>query len=162
MARQVKRKYFADQRIQDADTRKVVELMGDHCFYGGIETTVRHLMESGNGHGPPVYQYMFNHQGSFQLMDSFMPYWKLMAKTIVSISTGINLFSQNLGVGHADELPLLFQPHEIPYRYRYARFVLVMHVYCTYSLRIRVGEFKCAYSTRTEFSIAYTRTYKIA
>ncbi len=121
MAKKIKRHYFGSATLPQAPFKKFIQMMGDHCFYGGIELTVRGIL-SHPVHAP-VYQYIYSHLGSFTVADGFLlPPWKFVMKSLSRYSNfnhcantasanrrrfsryiGLDLFNRNLGVGHAGE-----------------------------------------------------------
>ncbi len=67
--------------MSQAPFKKFIQLMGDHCFYGGIELTVRAML-SHPDHSP-IYQYLYSHRGSFTVTDGFLlPPWKFIVKSL--------------------------------------------------------------------------------
>ena len=61
--------------------------------------------------GPyPIYHYMYDHIGTITMAEGIMyPQWQIILK-VIACYFGLDLWSMNLGVGHGDELFLMFKP----------------------------------------------------
>ena len=69
--------------------------------------------------GPyPIYHYMYDHVGTITMAEGILyPPWRIVLKLIASYYFGLELWPINLGVGHGDELFLLFKPVKVDENY---------------------------------------------
>ena len=64
---------------------------------------------------PPVYEYMYSYDGSLTTIDPFiLTPTKLKLKLLTKYFLDYDIFDQDFGVSHADELFLMFRPHLLP------------------------------------------------
>ena len=88
------------------------EIFGDILFTAPADITVK--MISSCEDAPPVFHYIYNHQGPISLYDVMsLPYWKMVFKTLCLVF-GFNLFQKDQGVCHFDEIFLMFKANLIP------------------------------------------------
>eukprot|EP00095_Tigriopus_kingsejongensis_P012028 maker-scaffold593_size129216-snap-gene-0.28 protein:Tk12028 transcript:maker-scaffold593_size129216-snap-gene-0.28-mRNA-1 annotation:"acetylcholinesterase " len=112
LARQVKKFYFGEDPISNDKIPEYANMMGDHMFYSGVDQTIKLLAETNDF---PVYQYMYSYRGSFTTVDPFvLPEWQFRIKLALKYYLDVDIWNQDLGVSHADELFIMFQPHILP------------------------------------------------
>lgn len=113
LARRVRKFYFGDNPISLDMIKEYANMMGDHMFISGVDQTIK-LLSKTNDY--PVYQYMYSHKGSFTTVDPFvLPEWQFLLKVGLKYYFDIDIWNQGLGVSHADELFIMFQPHILPW-----------------------------------------------
>jgi len=108
-------KYFGSKRFSGKGevSESLVNMMGDALFTAPVDITTK--MITAHKDAPPVYQYVYNHQGrvSFYELISF-PIWKLAVK-FTSLAFGFDLFKSCAGVCHGDELFMMFKMNILPF-----------------------------------------------
>ena len=112
MAANIKNLYFGNAEISKETVQKFIKLSGDHMFFGGTEIVVREMEKSGT----KVYRYMYSHRGSITLVDTFLLNTAaFMGKLLMHYLTGYKLMDYQFGTCHADEMFVMFQPHQMPF-----------------------------------------------
>ncbi len=97
---------------REGSFKKLEEIAADVHFNAIGVKTARLLAKHSNS---PVYEYLYEHQGSTSLMDfTLMPRLKVLGK-IVGRLFGQDWFYEPVGVAHCDELMLLFEWHLLPF-----------------------------------------------
>lgn len=90
----------------------LVRMYGDLLFTAPADWLVK--LVAGGPDPPPVYHYLYSHQGPVSLYDILvLPPWKLGLQ-LLGLPLGLNLFSPRSGVCHGDELFILFKAALLP------------------------------------------------
>jgi len=108
------KKHFGNFRFsaegEAADT--LVEMYGDILFAAPADIAAK--MITTHKDAPPLYHYMYNHQGPLSLYDILsLPPWRMFIK-MTSLIFGFDLFKSSDGVCHGDELFMMFKAHALP------------------------------------------------
>jgi len=109
------KKHFGDLRFSSNGkaSEKLVQMYGDVVFTGPADLATKLI--TANKDAPPVYQYVYNHQGPLSLYDVLaMPPWKSLIK-LTSLTLGFDLFKSTSGVCHGDELFMMFTAGALPF-----------------------------------------------
>jgi len=109
------KKHFGSLRFSSTGeaSEKLVEMYGDIVFTGPADMAAK--MIAAHEDVPPVYQYVYNHQGPLSLYDILAnPPWKSAVK-LTSLLLGLNLFKSRSGVCHGDELFIMFKAGALPF-----------------------------------------------
>jgi len=114
LCQQYRRKHFGDRPWsgdgQSGDA--LVRMYGDLLFHAPADHLVKALTK--DAEQPPVFHYLYSHQGPLSLYDLFnLRPWQLATK-IIGMKLGFDIFPSCDGVCHADELFMMFKPHAIP------------------------------------------------
>jgi len=93
-------------------SKTLVEMYGDLLFTAPADITAK--MITAHDDSPPLYHYIYNHQGPLSLFDIMtLSPWKLAVK-LISLALGFDFFKTCCGVCHADELFMMFKAHALP------------------------------------------------
>lgn len=90
----------------------IVKMYGDLLFTAPADLLVQALTQDTDS--PPVYHYIYSHQGPISLFDMFkLRPWQFGLK-VLGMMVGLDLYPSTDGVCHADELFMMFKPHSLP------------------------------------------------
>ena len=111
MAKTIKELYFGQDPISADSIFQFIKLSGDHYYYGGTESVVKHLVQTNPN---PTYRYLYSHRGTFTSVDLFLlNQYVFGIKLLVNYYTGWKMLDFNFGVCHSDELFVMFKPHAL-------------------------------------------------
>ena len=104
-----KMRFSAEGKASEA----LVEMYGDLLFTAPADIVAK--MITAHEDAPPLYQYVYNHQGPLSLYDLIsLPPWKLLVK-LTSLGLGFDFFKSSDGVCHGDELFMMFKANIFPF-----------------------------------------------
>ena len=115
ICREYLKKHFGELRFSSTGkaSEKLVQMYGDVVFTGPADHATKLITEHKDA--PPVYQYVYNHQGPLSLYDVMaLPPWKSLIK-LTSLTLGFDLFKSASGVCHGDELFMMFTAAALPF-----------------------------------------------
>ena len=91
----------------------LVRMYGDMMFTHPADLVTR--MMAGQEDSPPIYQYIYNHQGYYSLYDIIAKKpWQLYLKA-VGLILGLPWLKSSDGVCHGDELFMMFKGEQRPF-----------------------------------------------
>jgi len=108
------KKHFGDLRFsaEGKSSEALVQMYGDILFTAPADLAAK--MITAHKDAPPLYHYVYNHQGCLSLYDLIsLPPWKTLVK-LTSLALGFDLFKSSDGVCHGDELFLMFKANILP------------------------------------------------
>eukprot|EP00092_Neocalanus_flemingeri_P071935 GFUD01088443.1.p1 GENE.GFUD01088443.1~~GFUD01088443.1.p1 ORF type:complete len:306 (-),score=76.68 GFUD01088443.1:461-1378(-) len=109
------KKKFGNMRFSPLEkaAEAFVEITGDMLFTAPADITAKMITDHKDA--PPLYHYVYNHQGTLSLYDLIaLPLWKTFLR-LTSLVLGFDYFRSSTGVCHYDELFLMFKANILPF-----------------------------------------------